>query len=77
MPQYKQAPQHYYSFAFSKYNGDGSETIGSSYVGVDVQKITKALIDFARNTAQMDVGSVLISTCYLGYMSEEEFHAPL
>ena len=77
MPQYSPNPQHRYSFAFTKYHDDGTETIGSSYLGINEQKVTKAVIDYARETAQMDAGAVLISVCYLGFFSEEEFHAPL
>lgn len=76
MAQYKTNPQHFYSFTFHRLQ-DGGQTIGNSYLGLDEQKVTKAVIDFACDAAKMDSNSVLTAVSYLGFMSEAEFHAPL
>lgn len=73
---FKTHPQHFYSFSFIKFEGD-LQTVANSYVGLAEQKVTKAVIDFARDTARIESNAVLTAVCYLGYLSEAEFHAPL
>lgn len=59
---------HWYSFAYSS----GDET-GSTYTGYDNKGVTLKMIQDNQVNAGMTKRSVLLSVCYLGYMTKAQF----
>jgi len=59
---------HWYSFAFVR-----GMTQGSSYTGYPDKSVTLHRIKKAKVDAKMEWDSVLLSTCYLGFMTREDF----
>ncbi len=59
---------HWYSFAYTS----GKET-GSTHTGYDTKGVTLEMIKDNKVNAGMTKRSVLLSVCYLGYMTTEEF----
>lgn len=76
MSQYNTTPQHFYSLTFQRLHDEGGQSLANAYVGLAEQKVTKAVIEFARDLSRIEAGSVLINVSYLGFLSEAEFHAP-
>lgn len=64
--------QHYYSFSFVTFI-DGEHVYASSYAGYDEPAVNLARIDEAKRYAKVGQGSVMISCCYLGVMTSDEF----
>jgi hypothetical protein len=60
--------KHWYSFTYTS----GAEA-GSTYTGYEGKGVTLKMIQDNKANAHMPVPSVLLSVCYLGYMTKEEF----
>jgi len=63
---------HFYSFTFS-YKDKIKESTASIYIGYKKRNITKLHIKKAKEAIPIIQSAVLISVCYLGYMTEKEF----
>lgn len=66
--------QHYYSFSFVTFEG-GQHVYASSYAGYGNAAVSLPRIEQAKRTADVGPNSVLLSCCYLGVMTADEFKA--
>ena len=64
--------QHYYSFSFATFEG-GQHVYASSYAGYNDPVVSLPRIEQAKRTADVGRDSVLLSCCYLGAMTTDEF----
>lgn len=62
---------HYFCLTFIGSTNNG-HAYASTYLGLKDKKINKQLVDDNKLKAGIDIGAVLLSASYLGYMSEEE-----
>lgn len=68
--------QYYYSLAF--YHSDGKkEKVASVYIGYDFKFISLPQIIGAKESAEIDKNAMMLSCCYLGKMTKEEFETGL
>lgn len=58
---------HWYSFTFMHGNA-----WGSFYSGLSEKKVTVKVINSQKSNAKMPPDSVLVSFCYMGYMTRSE-----
>lgn len=68
--------KHYYNFTFID-SASGTVLYGNCYLGLPDQRVTLAVIELAAKRARLTEAATMLSCNYLGYMSEEEFRAPL
>lgn len=68
--------QHYYNFTFID-GSTGTVLTGNCYLGLPEQRVTLAIIELARKRAKVTEHAVLTDCSYLGYMTKDQFHAPL
>lgn len=59
---------HWYSFTYQHGN-----SIASTYTGYKGKGVTLKMIQDNKGNAKMPIDSVMISVCYLGYMTKAEF----
>ncbi len=60
--------KYWYSFCFQE-----SNATASTYIGYSENKINMHKIREAKKSAELGPNAVMISCCYLGYMTREEF----
>jgi len=65
---------HYYFFAFIDNPSDGGVIHSSAHIGLTHPKVSRKVIQAARDVAGATPDSVMVCCAYLGEMTAEEFH---